>query len=414
MLLTPIVAARPYTFSGWIKAERVNGQAFLTLTFLDANGREVRTVNSSIVSGSTDWVQLQPSEPVIVPIDAVSARVRCQLMGRGTAWYDDILLYPEPGDFANLELNKSVQPTAVEAGGVLTYTLRYGNTGDALADDVVIIDTLPPSVAVAYSNPQADEQPDAHTLVWNVGDLAEGGVPQAITVVVRVSSIIATGQWLTNTAMIVGEMAGLTQAWVTTEVVFCNGSFEITEGDFAACWERGGKLSAAIVTTLSNGDTCYSGVHCALLGNPKSPCTQLPLGYSRIYQTLSVPSAGTPRLSFWYRIFSYDELASDKYDTFEVDIDNVFPDDTPPIRLLIDGSHDGQYGCRENDLDDTGWKKSPEFDLSTIPDGNGGTVDYRGKAVRLSFYAYSRESDPKRTRAWYSTWVYVDDVRIEP
>jgi len=72
---------------------------------------------------------------------------------------------------------------------------------------------------------------------------------------------------------------------------------------------------------------------------------------------------------------------------------------------------DGRYGCEEDDLDVTGWIKSPEFDLSAILDGNGGTVDFRGKTVRLCFYNYSREL-PGYTIAWYNTWVYLDDIEV--
>jgi len=121
-------------------------------------------------------------------------------------------------------------------------------------------------------------------------------------------------------------------------------------------------------------------------------------------------------LSFRYRIFSYEELDSDKYDALEVYIDDIVPDDMPPIRIWIDGSQDRKYDrdCKGNYLDDMGWKTPPvEFNLAAIPDGNGGTVDYRGKAVQLSFYIYSRELPP-RTIGWYNTWAYVDDVRIEP
>ena len=195
---------------------------------------------------------------------------------------------------------------------------------------------------------------------------------------------------------------------------FSNGDFEIIADDFAACWEREGDLSVSIVTTLSNGESCYSGTHCALLGSPNYPCNRIPLGYGQTYQTFGVPLTGTLNLSFRYRIFSYDELGEDRYDSFEVYIDDVL-DEAPPILILIDGSEDGKYGCEGDKLDITDWKEfpkkgSPEFDLSAIPDGDG-TVDYRGKTVRLSFYVHSREFDPERTWGWYNTWVYLDDVQ---
>jgi hypothetical protein len=199
-----------------------------------------------------------------------------------------------------------------------------------------------------------------------------------------------------------------------------NGDFEIVDGGFARYWEGEGDLSVSITTTLDNGESCYSGAYCALLGNPDYPCERVPLGYGRIHQMFGVPSTGIPTLSFRYRVFSYDDLGGeegDKFDSFDVYIDDVF-DLAPPILILRDGSQDDNFGCDEDDLEITDWRKfpeegAPEFDLSAIPDGNGGTVDYRGKTIRLSFYVYTREL-PGYTISWFNTWVYVDDVRIGP
>lgn len=196
----------------------------------------------------------------------------------------------------------------------------------------------------------------------------------------------------------------------------CNGGFERVIGDFAACWERDGALSVSITDTLSNGEQCYSGSRCALLGSSDYPCKGseggVPLGYGRVCQTFGVPYTGTVKLSFDYRVFSFDECLGGRFDCFEVYIDDVVPDETSPIRILVDGSKDGEYGCNPGDLDVTDWKEFAEFDLGAVPDGDGGTVDYRGRVVELCFYVYSREADPRRTVGWYNTWVYLDDVQI--
>jgi hypothetical protein len=192
-----------------------------------------------------------------------------------------------------------------------------------------------------------------------------------------------------------------------------NGDFEVIADDFAAYWERGGALSVTITTTLYNGEGCYSNDYCVLLGSPNYPCNNVPLGYGQVSQTFGVPRTGTPRLSFYYRIFSFDELDNGIYDSFDVYIDNVL-DGAPPILILRDGSTDEKHDddCDGSDLDDTGWRNSPEFDLSAISDGSGGTVDYRGKTVQLSFYVYSRELPP-RTVGWFNTWVYLDNVQVK-
>jgi uncharacterized repeat protein (TIGR01451 family) len=396
----PITATRPFTFSGWIRTEEVDNQAFLTLVFQDADGREIKLANSSAVSNSTDWVQVRPSEPIVAPIDAVSAHIRCHLSGRGTAWYDDILLRPESGDFARLEIEKSTQPTTAKAGGLLTYTLMYSNTGNALAEDVTIVDSLPPSVTIVYSSPTASEQPEPHTLIWNVSSLAEGGMPQTITVVVMVNLAVVDGQWLTNTATIVGEMAGLDTAWITTEVAVSsmyqtylpglmksyppprviNGGFE----DGWTGWAHEGNTSIL-------SDYPFSGNYSARLGNPDYNCKGgVPIGrIGSIEQTVSVPSTTSPKLSFWYRIFTHDRNSklSDDYDSFDVRINGML--------VFRDMNQTDPYGC--GNLRDLGWMHAI-VDLSS----------YRGSYIIIRF------EDWNRFDSWYNTWTYVDDVQIDP
>lgn len=46
-------------------------------------------------------------------------------------------------DLANLQISKAVAPNPVQAGALVTYTLRIGNPGPGVAQDVVIRDILP-------------------------------------------------------------------------------------------------------------------------------------------------------------------------------------------------------------------------------------------------------------------------------
>jgi uncharacterized repeat protein (TIGR01451 family) len=215
-----ITAGVPYTFSGWIKTEQVADRAFLTLVFLDQYNHEAMTRNSSEVNGSTDWVQVRPSVPVIAPPDAVAARIQCRLSGSGRAWFDDLLLQPEPGEFVDLELIKRAQLATVKAGERLTYTLRYSNIGNTLAEDATVTDTLPPGVTLNFSNPPWDERPDSHTLIWDdsIGNLAADGVPHTITIVVTTSSVLADGEQLTNTATLSTRNARAITDQVTTTI----------------------------------------------------------------------------------------------------------------------------------------------------------------------------------------------------
>lgn len=215
-----ITAGVPYTFSGWIRTEGVADRAFLTLVFLDQDGHEAMTRNSNEVDGSTDWVQVRPSVPVIAPPDAVAARIQCRLSGSGRAWFDDLLLQPEPGEFVDLELIKHAQFATVKAGERLTYTLHYSNIGNTLAEDVTVTDTLPSGVTLDFSNPPWDEQLDSRTLIWDdsIGSLAADGAPHTITVVVTADLALTDGEQLTNTATLSARNARTVTDRVTTTV----------------------------------------------------------------------------------------------------------------------------------------------------------------------------------------------------
>jgi hypothetical protein len=90
--------------------------------------------------------------------------------------------------------------------------------------------------------------------------------------------------------------------------VLCDGDFE--QPTLGPCWTSGGEFPASLVTQLSNGEPAR-GQRTLLLGNPAlgpiigdSPA--LPPGSAWVEQMVSVPATGVPRLTFQYRLFSYD------------------------------------------------------------------------------------------------------------
>jgi uncharacterized repeat protein (TIGR01451 family) len=514
----PITATEAYTFSGWIRTDRVANHAFLRLVFLDETGREILAKDSNAVSDTTiDWVYVHPSEPVVAPVDAVSASIKCQLWGKGKAWYDDILLSSD-NDVADLEIEKHARPATVCAAGEwLTYTLRYSNTGNVAAQGVVITDTLPSSVTFAYSDPPPDGQPQPHILRWNVGSLG-GGTTYTTTVIVTVSNTITDGQWLTNTATIAAENAISETARIATEVtqdpvleiekersaelvsvndtllytltyrnvgcavatgvwltdnlpigvtpvyshpeaneqpdshtlVWNVGDLEATGEDktiiitvivnslasgqlltncaelrddeagasdckvvgvnpviylpvvmrcFSNCtplangdfeddwtgWTHGGELNQSI-----SPDNPHSGNHSALLGDPDYNCKGgVPRGSAWMEQTFSVPCTDSPKLIFWYNIFTHDKNSklSDTYDSFDVKNDG--------LRVFRDMNTTDPYGC--DNLRNLGWI-SETIELSS----------YKGSCITLRFENWSRKD------GWYNTWTYVDDVQVIP
>ena len=90
-------------------------------------------------------------------------------------------------------------PLQGKPGQVITYTLTYSNTGDALAPRVLITDVLPSGTTLyAHSGTLILPAPD-NTMTWERYDLAPGD-GGTLTVAVTISPTFAG--WMTNTATI--------------------------------------------------------------------------------------------------------------------------------------------------------------------------------------------------------------------
>lgn len=78
----------------WIKTKDVQGEAFLRLYFMDAADQIVRQPDSSKLSGSNDWTEVELS--FTVPDATAYVMVYLELTGMGTAWFDDVELTGTP------------------------------------------------------------------------------------------------------------------------------------------------------------------------------------------------------------------------------------------------------------------------------------------------------------------------------
>jgi len=102
---------------------------------------------------------------------------------------------------ADLRISKSDSPDPVALGAVLTYTLRYTNTGPSDAHDVIIADYLPDDVTFGsmVSTPPGVSGPTQvlQVLYWETADLPVGATQTLVfTVLVNPSA----GAQLSNTA----------------------------------------------------------------------------------------------------------------------------------------------------------------------------------------------------------------------
>jgi hypothetical protein len=163
-----------------------------------------------------------------------------------------------------------------------------------------------------------------------------------------------------------------------------NGGFET--GALSG-WTAGGDASSLqprVITSRRHG-----GQYAALLGQENAPCETGKggrAGRSWIYQDIEVPASGSPRLTLYYRILTYDKLNADKYDRFEIYIDGTL--------LGRFGDTRADQGC-DNPVSDLGWR-SFTYDLQA----------YQGRTIRLQLVNVAHPDD------WFGTWTYVDDISV--
>src|SRR5438093_76531 len=116
-----------------------------------------------------------------------------------------------------LAVSKTDSPDPVAAGGNLTYTLSYSNTGNANATGVVLTDTVPANTT--FGSTAADGTLASGVVTWSVGNLA-AGASGSVQMVVRVASPLANGTSITNSTYSIdsNETAPVSGAAVSTAV----------------------------------------------------------------------------------------------------------------------------------------------------------------------------------------------------
>lgn len=186
-----------HTFSGWIRADNLSDEAFLTLAFYSSPSQDnpIAEYHSSVVIGSSDWTEVTGS--AVAPSDAEWARIFCKLRGRGTVWFDDVFAGLTIIETPILSIGKSDYPDPVKPGQSLIYTITYTNAGNVNATQVVVTETY--DVNVSFDS--ADPDPDKDNRVWEIGMLGpqESGF---IVITVTVNSPLPDGLNLHNQVQI--------------------------------------------------------------------------------------------------------------------------------------------------------------------------------------------------------------------
>jgi tetratricopeptide (TPR) repeat protein len=188
----------------------------------------------------------------------------------------------------------------------------------------------------------------------------------------------------TFTPMLAGSQTP-TEPATFASTTLCNGDFETSH---FACWEHDGALSQSI--------DCSGGNCVALLGDLDYSCVEgVPIGEARICQTFKVPPNGVPKLSFRYRVRSFDILDSVKGgDSFKVYIKQSDADEKMILQV---GNTDWNESDCNGDPWDSGWE-SFSYSINA----------YKGQNVTLCFHNLNEKDN-----SW-NTWTYVDDVMVIP
>ena len=104
-----------------------------------------------------------------------------------------------PPSAPDLWVNKSASAQYLKSGDALTYTLQWGNQGDATASNAVLTDTLP--AKVNFVSAEGSPNRNGQILTWNLGNVLSD-TNLTYHVVVTAADGLADGTVLTNTATI--------------------------------------------------------------------------------------------------------------------------------------------------------------------------------------------------------------------
>ena len=94
--VSPVTAGVKLLLSGYVRSKEVTEAAIWLQCWRDGSGEALRFATTSIahpITGSVDWTRVETS--IVPPPGTSFVTVRCVLAGKGTAWYDDLLLVPE-------------------------------------------------------------------------------------------------------------------------------------------------------------------------------------------------------------------------------------------------------------------------------------------------------------------------------
>ena len=138
----------------------------------------------------------------------------------GTSWGDHIVSLAA---FPELTLEKRSSAT-VQAGDSLVYTFIMSNTGNSMAHDVALIDTLPAHVSFGSTSGDFTYDEASHSILWNVNEIASSAT-DSLKLVTYVDYPVVDGTMLENTAHLSCVEGSVSHSTSITEIFSAPGLF---------------------------------------------------------------------------------------------------------------------------------------------------------------------------------------------
>ena len=172
-----------YRATVWIKTKDVSGGAgaYFGIGFFDAAGKRTSNCDSSRISGTNDWFEIE--QVFTVPEGTTSTKIMLIDYGHGQAWFDDmridevrsIDLGPiSASPTIDIDARRPVTKSLIGLGAQVLpwFYLSYNKDNGATEDDFRMIEAREKEMGISYSRLFVDwdgwnPSHDCHTYVWD-------------------------------------------------------------------------------------------------------------------------------------------------------------------------------------------------------------------------------------------------------